>query len=366
LRIAFYAPMKPPDHPSPSGDRLMARQIMALLEGMGHDVFVASELVTRTTEPDPERLHALIGENSDELTEFDTRRRGADVWITYHLYHKAPDLLGPIIADVWDIPYLVIEASYTPSKDKGPWAEWQATVRDALEQAAAILPMTRRDREGLEAAGFSDKIADFPPFLLDMPDAPHEPETRDHAITRLLAVAMMRPGHKLESYRRLAAALMHLPPKRFGLRVIGDGPCRAEVKALFAGSPVSVDFLGRCDAEEIGEEMRAADIFVWPGIGEAYGMVYLEAQARGLPVVAARQAGVPDVVADGVGGILVDGDEAATDASVILRLADDASLRRRMGVAGHRFVSESKSAAGAILESVIRKAKANHKPSGFR
>jgi hypothetical protein len=93
MRIAFYAPLKPPNHPTPSGDRRMARLLMAALAHAGHEVTLASIYRSWDDGTRPgrhERLAALGARLADRLTE---RLRAAppDLWFTYQLYHKAPD-----------------------------------------------------------------------------------------------------------------------------------------------------------------------------------------------------------------------------------------------------------------------------------
>jgi glycosyltransferase involved in cell wall biosynthesis len=133
----------------------------------------------------------------------------------------------------------------------------------------------------------------LPPFLDEGP-APEPRPARTPA--RLLAVAMMRPGDKLESYRRLAAALARLSGD-WRMDVVGDGPARDAVGALLAPLGGRVTFRGAVhDARLLRAAYEAADLLVWPGFGEGVGMVYLEAQAAGLPVVAEDHAAQRDVV----------------------------------------------------------------------
>ena len=79
-----------------------------------------------------------------------------------------------------------------------------------------------------------------------------------------------------------------------------------------------------------------ADLYVWPAINEAYGMAFLEAQASGLPVVAGRAGGVPDVVADGISGLLTLAGDATAFAASVARLLDDPAERSRFGAAAAR------------------------------
>jgi glycosyltransferase involved in cell wall biosynthesis len=169
---------------------------------------------------------------------------------------------------------------------------------------------------------------------------------------------MMRRGDKLDSYKMLAQALeriVHLP---WTLSVVGDGPCRAEVEAQFAELPRErIDWLGAVEPEAVPAALREADIYVWPGCGEAYGLAYLEAQAAGLPVIAQNTAGVPEVVRDGLTGLLSPAGDVAAFALAIERLLTDAAERRRMADAAHRFVAGERSleAAAARLAAILPK-----------
>ncbi len=100
-----------------------------------------------------------------------------------------------------------------------------------------------RDRPGLEAAGHGAKMVHLPAFLDAGPAPPARPACDP---PRLLTVAMMRPGDKLESYRRLAAGLAQLAGD-WRLEVIGDGEAKGEVRALLAPFGDRVAFRGRVD-----------------------------------------------------------------------------------------------------------------------
>ena len=122
-----------------------------------------------------------------------------------------------------------------------------------------------------------------------------------------MTVAMMRPGAKLASYQLLGDALTILRHRNWHLDIIGDGNARSAVEAAFAELPAEkIRWHGRLDAPAVRQILTEGDIFVWPGIDEAFGMAYLEAQAVGLPVVALRTAGVPEVVRDGETGCLAE------------------------------------------------------------
>ena len=104
---------------------------------------------------------------------------------------------------------------------------------------------------------------------------------------------------------------------------------------------------------DIPELMAASDLFVMPSNWEGLGLVFLEAMAAGLPVVANRVSGVPEVVEDGVTGILVERGQTRQLAEAMGRLAAQPHLRRTMGSAGRARVRECFS-LGAFLAGYDR------------
>lgn len=363
MRVAFYAPMKAPDHERPSGDRTMARQFLRLLEKLGHDVEIASSL--RTWEAgDEERQEAILEASVRERERLLGRWRDhpPQVWFTYHLYHKAPDHLGPAIADALGMAYVVAEPSISPAQANGRWRRPWAHARAAIERADVLLPITLKDERGLLAAGVpSRKIMRLPPFI-EATDVFAGREEARLALVRdfgfdggraiAVTVAMMRPGDKLESYRVLARTLATLDREDMQLLVIGDGPSRGEIERLLAGRAV---FAGILDEHSIPRIMAGCDLFVWPAINEAYGMAILLAQACGCPVAAGDAPGVGEIVSHGCTGLLTPPGDAASLAHAVSRLLDDPALRRSMGDAGRRHVLRNHScdAARRVLARVL-------------
>jgi len=102
MRIAFYAPLKPPDHPNPSGDRRIAKLLVQALQLAGHDITLASRLRTRDASGNLLR-QAKIADLGQRLAarllgRYARSGEKPDVWLTYHLYYKAPDWIGPIMS----------------------------------------------------------------------------------------------------------------------------------------------------------------------------------------------------------------------------------------------------------------------------
>jgi glycosyltransferase involved in cell wall biosynthesis len=352
MKIAFYAPLKAPDHPVPSGDRLMARQLIAALTMAGHEVAVASTLRAFTTEPHPSALARLCSEAEAEITRIAAqwRKEGRpDMWFSYHPYYKAPDLLALPLAHAYGIVLATAEASYSARRNRQGWGEQQEAVVDLVRQAKLNLCFTERDAKGLADAASGVRIDRIAPFI---DTALYREVPAPSAKPRLLAIAMLRRGDKSESFAMLAASLALLLDIDWHLTVIGDGPAAATIKAMFAGlPPARIDWRGELGAENIAQELPKESLYVWPGCGEAYGLAYLEAQAAGLPVIAQNTAGVPAVVNDGETGILTPSGDIPAFADAIRRLLADTAERQRLSANARNFVMRERSletAAGKL------------------
>ncbi|MBX2885877.1 MAG: glycosyltransferase family 4 protein [Granulosicoccus sp.] len=301
-RIAFYAPLKAPDHPVPSGDRELARGIKNALtsNGLGLAVELVSTLRSYDGQGDSEVQKALITRAELEVNRLleAARHNPWRAWVTYHNYYRAPDLIGPIVSQHLKIPYILIEASIAPRRRSGPWAEFARRADQASAQADIILYLTERDRTALvEYQSDNQIIAHFPPFLnrQTLPERSMPAEVGPDR--EILTVGMFRHGDKLASYQIIAAVLQKLSTPSWRLSIVGDGPARDDVVPLFEGFGENVVFHGQLAPPALSELYRSAAVFLWPGVNEAFGMVYLEAQAAGLPIVAQNRPGVRDVIA---------------------------------------------------------------------
>lgn len=130
------------------------------------------------------------------------------------------------------------------------------------------------------------------------------------------------------------------------LVVIGSGPLREECEALTESRGVRCRFLGAQPSAIVKAWMARATVFCVPSIvaasgdAEGFGIVFIEAQAMGLPVVSTRSGGIPEAVEDGRTGLLVaEGDREAL-AESILRLLQDRDLWQRFSIAGRTRVIE--------------------------
>jgi glycosyltransferase involved in cell wall biosynthesis len=152
-------------------------------------------------------------------------------------------------------------------------------------------------------------------------------------------VSVLRPGKGHEVAIAALAALADRHPDAV-LLLVGDGPSREEIRALAAPLGDRVVLAGHRD--DVGAVLAAADALVHPTRMDAFPTVLLEAAAAGLPVVATRVGGVPEIVVDGTTGVLVPAPpEAGAFAAALAPLLGDAPLRARLGAAaGARFAAE--------------------------
>ncbi|WP_430475275.1 glycosyltransferase family 4 protein [Thalassospira lucentensis] len=371
MQVAFYAPLKPVDHPVPSGDRLMARMLCDALKHAGMEVHVASRLRSRVADGNVMQ-QARLAEMGTKLAARLLRqyqsgfRPRPDIWFTYHLYYKAPDWIGPIVANALDIPYVVAEASFAPKRASGRWGQSHAAVETALRHADAVFSLNRADMECLYPICDSGSVHFLPPFTQVENWSVARRRAIDPACVQLVATAMMRKGDKLKSYDLLARSLgqaLRNGVDHWYLTVIGDGPVRSDVEALFDQHMVTashVSFSGQCVPEQTREILGKSDLFVWPAINEAFGMALLEAQAAGLPVLAGDAGGVSGIVSEGMTGWLVPiGDEAAFTDRLTRCLTCDVEALRPIGESGaskamqHHTVAAAANILGATLRNLV-------------
>ncbi|QQS14584.1 MAG: glycosyltransferase family 4 protein [Rhodospirillales bacterium] len=377
MRFAFHTPLKPLDHPVPSGDRAMARALAALLERLGHRVDPLDRHADhRPGVGAPDALPALRDAGRHRAEDLVTRWHALapddparpTAWFTYHLWYKRPDWIGPAVARALAIPYIVAEASYAPKRAGGPWDLGHRAVADAVRAADLVLTLNPDDAPCLlPLLASPDRMVSLPPFLDAAPfRAAAAGRERHRAALRaafgwpagvpvLIAVAMMRPPDKLQSYRVLAEALSALGDRDWRLLVVGDGEARAEVERAFAAMSGRVAFAGVRTAESLPALYAAADIHVWPAVNEAYGIGFLEAQAAGLPVVAGHTRGVPAVVGAGESGILAPLGDAPAFARAVAALLDDPAARARLaaGAAARIARLHDLDAAGRALAAAL-------------
>lgn len=342
MNIAFYCPMKHPYHPNPSGDRQIARLILKALKSQQHSVEIVSTLRSWHATAD----HTFYQRKQDQAQQIAKEylkkaKNKPDLWVTYHLYHKAPDWLGPLISQELDIPYYIIEASYSQKLIGTEWEQNLETTKSQIQKADKVFTFHAKDKAGLLNIVDESKIIDLPLFIdTDYYTIPHIKKSSlrkelcslhqglDTSKTWLCAVGMMRSGDKLNSYQQLANIIKAVSAKNTQLLIIGDGKERIQIESFFPKE--SVFFLDQKSKSQLKDIYNASDIFIWPAINEALGLSLLEAQASALPVICGRTSGTASIISDQETGFLYDNQNHMNAVSLLDTLIQDHSLRDRM------------------------------------
>jgi glycosyltransferase involved in cell wall biosynthesis len=340
MKICFYAPFKPLGHPQPSGDLVTAHGIVDFFKSCGHSVTPASELRCRWIYWKPWLWPQLLVERRRVV-----RRRGGretDVWFSYHSYYKAPDVLGPYAAGRMGVPFVVFQGVFS-TKRRRAWKTLAGFYlnRRTLLAARKVFTNKKVDLHNLRRLLPEERLRYVAPGILPE-EFSFDPDARRHLRADwhagdtpvVLAVAMFRPGVKSEGLRWVIRACGELRRhgQRLQLVIVGEGRERSQLMRLArAELGHQAFFSGRIERSELYRYYSAADVFVFPGIQESLGLVYLEAQSCGLPAVAFDNAGVSEAIRDGRTGLLVPMYDRRRFVEAIARLLQDGGLRRRMG-----------------------------------
>jgi len=347
MDIALYAPFKPLDHPNPSGDWVIGRGLGDFFSRRGHRVLTPSRLRTRWLYWQPWRWPAAAAAAGRAARQLAVRP--VDLWLTYHCYYKAPDVLGPWASRRAAIPYVIFQGIYSTKVRRrlqslpGFWLN-----RIALTAAGHVFTNRRVDLENLGRLLAPERLSYVTPGIYPQDfvfDARARQQLREQwrvgGDPVVVAAAMFRPGVKARGLDWVIRACGRILQggQPLHLVIAGDGVMREPLETLardrLAGRVHFVGQVPRCRMPEI---YSAGDVFAFPGFRESLGMVFLEAQSCGLPVVAFDNGGIAEVVADGQTGILAPlADRRGFDQALRGLLADPGA-RRQMGEAAARRV----------------------------
>ena len=202
------------------------------------------------------------------------------------------------------------------------------TAEAALRRADGIRTITgyttRIVRDlGVEPADEFPAYMDFASFLQQNPKRlPSRPQA--------LFVGVLERYKNVDG---LVAAWRRAAPRvpEARLRIVGDGTLRDLVGRLAGEAPERVSWSARLSQAEVAAELDESTCLVLPSRSEGMGRVVIEAFCRARPVVGSRVGGIPDLVVDGVNGLLVEPGETEALAGALVRILQDRELAQRLG-----------------------------------
>jgi phosphatidylinositol alpha-1,6-mannosyltransferase len=213
-----------------------------------------------------------------------------------------------------------------------------ALTRRVAGRAAETVVVSRHTERLLRATGSTVRVNVIPPGI-DLPERSGLPRA---TLPTVLTIARLRDDYKGHDVMVRALALVRAHVPRFTWVVLGDGPRRPwlEREVASAGLSENVRILGAVSDVDRDAYLERAHVFALPsrlpasGAGEGFGIVYLEAAAHGVPVVAGNVAGALEAVESGVTGLLVDPTDHRKIADALVELLSDADRARALGTAG--------------------------------
>ncbi len=343
-------PFKPMDHPNPSGDLIIGGELFNYLTQNGHEIELASRLRCRWIYYKPTTILHYLFERSRVVGRL--AKIKPDLWLTYHSYYKAPDLLGRYCAEKLNIPYIIFQGIYSTKRHKQINTKLGYHLnKKSLLAADHIFTNKKRDYRNLMRLLPQDQLDYVAPGI--NPDSfcfskNDRQLLRDswglHEEPVIMTAAMMRADVKTEGINTIIECCAKLSATWNNLRLIiaGDGEQREQLtQKAYQLLPGKVIFLGKIPRSQLYKYYSAADIFAFPGINESLGMVYLEAQSCGLPVVAYKDWGGGEAVIDRETGLLANYGDPENFLKNIRLLMDNKTLRQKLGNAAKKHIREN-------------------------
>ena len=223
-------------------------------------------------------------------------------------------------------------------------------LKFAIGQAQAVFANSSFTASKIKA--LRDVTVEWSPYGTTLPCLPREggDHPLPHPINGKFKILFVGRHIERKGICYLIEAAKYLPRDQFEIRIVGVGDLTEELKKLASESatPNSAEiiFTGKLSPEALANEYRTANVFTLPAIvdskgdTEGLGVVLIEAMELGLPIVASNVGGIPDVVVDGVSGILVPEKDPQALASAYKRLAAEPELVKQLLVGSRKRIAE--------------------------
>jgi len=269
-----------------------------------------------------------------------------------HAHVYSAGVPGIILGRIYKIPVIITE-HYTGFPRHSLNRLDILKAKFAMNRASIVLPVSDDLRKHIQSYGIHNRFQVVPNVVNTGFFHPN-PNINKRKTKRILLVALLDPK-KGVPYLLQALAKLREKRKDFVLDIVGDGPNRKEYEELMRelGLAEIVEFHGLKSKEEVAEHMRQCDFFVLPSLWENLPCVLIEAMASGLPIVASRVGGIPEIINKQVGILTLpkDVDSLTTALDYMLDHYQDYSPEKISQYAKDNFSYE---AVGRKLDRIYR------------
>ncbi len=373
MKIAYYMPFKPMGHPNPSGDLVTGTEIFTFLANRNHLIALASKLRCRWIYYRPLSYLQILLERGNIQTRY--TNTPVDLWLSYHSYYQAPNLLGSFCARKLNIPYVIFQGIYsTKRRKKLKTLPGFLLNKRVLSSASHIFTNKKRDHLNLKRIIPPEKLTYIPPgiypnqfqFSAKWREKIRQKLHIDNEVI-IMTAAMMRPGVKTQGIVKVMESCSELARDGMNIRLIvaGDGNNRQYLEKK--GTELlgkKIIFLGKIARQDMYRYYSTADIFAFPGIDESLGMVYLEAQSCNLPTIAYEDWGGGEAIVHKKTGLLCPAADGEMFTSNIKKLVRDEALRHKLSrsAAEHILLHHDLKKNYEQLEKKLMEIATNHLP----
>ena len=340
MRIVIFEPPDPAPDPPPFGESRLVAGVEAALRSRHHDVTRVHGRDAASSVSHADEVARLVAACQSDAPP--------DIWISCRVSDESADDLGPTVSGALGIPYVLLQPR--AGDDSGP------AIRNACAGADGIVIFSsgRAGSIGRYLTERPERLVTLSPFV-DMRrvagEIRNQPNHRATWATKLrlsrempwiIAAGPMTTERHLESFRTIAQAMSSLSNLAWNLVVAGSGSQSKSVADLFRHLPrARYRQVPVATEDELFVLLLAGDLFLWPSVDEDYAITALEAQAAGLPVVAAKSSGMLDVVANEHTGMLVKAGNIPSISNAVSFLLRHPEFRRGYCQRGPEWVAKN-------------------------